>query len=291
MNLMGLKSARNDRVAEVLLGILGTWADTHPSTWMRHIETAYERTNRTGTIIGLFSNLAGKLGKPIQEQPFFQIEAVKLPSKKGNLKGPYSNHYGLDKYLGEEIHAVMPMLIPFLVYCGSLKQSPGNQFWRIDIGDWRKSEPLVVSFACGKTLLRLTVFGHVLINDAKLINESTVPPMVVSTPEEGLFSWSNLIEEQVVVKLANNKEGFPVYHHGAGDTSTPVGTYSNPRIENGSIAVDIRFIRPFDYPHGAVLHVMSDLEKDPKRSQTKYRKGYITQHVEFSVCVTGAPPQ
>lgn len=289
MNLMGLKSARNDRVAEVLLGILVGWVGEYPSTWIRHLEIAYHRANKTGTIIGIFSNLAGKLGKPIQEQPFFQVEAMRWPLKKSKVSSNASGDYGLSQYLGDELDQLRVMLFPFMVYAEAL--GVAHEFRQIVVGDWRKGEPLVVSFKNGKTLMRLTVFGHVLINDAKLINESVAPHTTASTPEEMLFAWGNLVEEQLVEKLAANRIGFPVYRWGAGDSSTPVGTYSNPRMENGSIAVDIRFIRPYDYPHGAILHIGSSLGRDPRRSQGKYRRRQITEHTEYQVCVTGAPPK
>lgn len=160
-------TAKVDRVAQVFSTILKGWMAEDTHSWVRNVEAAYRYTNAEGTTIGLFSNLPAKLGHEVDELPFFQLEAGAPP--KEVKAGEWQKDFGVDAYFGDRLEAVNRMLVPFLTYARMLANNRGNQLWNIEVGDLVLKQPLVVTFKCPRTLVKLAIYGHVLVKESEMI--------------------------------------------------------------------------------------------------------------------------
>lgn len=286
MNIVALKAAKNDLVADVFAKILGDWSEVPGlRTWKMNLEVAYHFSKRQGTTIGLFSNLPGKLGLTPSEEPFFQVQAERLPFKLQNVEG-WRVNFGLNEYFQERYSDCAALLVPFLTYASILYRSRHNQLWNVEVGNWRKGEPLVVTFATPKTMLKLALFGHVIIRDADLIETHTPKPMVLSVPEfdeAGLRVFAAYSDERLIHELMANKRGKPVFL-GALNSDQVIGTYDEVRLEHGVITMDVRLIDPKEFDGLDVrVAIVPRLGYDTKRSGRKYTKRYITPHTELEV--------
>lgn len=286
MNIVALKAARNDLVADVFAKILGDWSEVPGlTTWKMNLEVAYNFTKRLGTTIGLFSNLPAKLGHTPFEEPFFQVQAERLPFKLQNIEG-WKVNFGLNEYFKERYSGCAALLVPFLTYATILYRNPKNKLWNVEVGNWRKGEPLVVTFATPKTLIKLAVFGHVVIRDVDLIKTHTAKPMVLAVPdfdETQLKVFDRYSDERLISELMRNRHGKPVMW-GPTREDHVVGTYDNVRLENGYITMDVSLIDPKEW-EGVDLHVVIIRRKryDTRRSGKKYNAEHITMHKELEV--------
>lgn len=161
-------AAQVDRVAQVFAAVLKGWMAEDKHIWVRNVETAYQHTKAEGTTIGLFSNLPAKLGLEVDELPFFQLEAGPLPKKV--KAGAWQKDFGIDVYFGDKLESVNRMLVPFLTYARLLSQNRGNQLWNIEVGDLALKQPLAVSFKCPRTLVKLAIYGHILVKESDMIS-------------------------------------------------------------------------------------------------------------------------
>lgn len=284
MNIVALKAARNDVVASVFAKILGDWSEIPGlRTWKTNLEVAYHHTKRLGTTIGLFSNLPGKLGRENFEQPFFQVQAEKLPFKLTNVEG-WKVNFGLNEYLKERYSECAALLVPFLTYATVLYHNRQNQLWSVEVGNWRKGEPLVVNFASGKSLVKLALYGHVLMRDVDLIDLYTVKPIALSLPDVTHAQTSVMdtySDERIIHELMSNRQGKPIFF---GGQDRVVGTYDNVRLTQDGITLDAALIDPNEWSsRGMHVAVIPRQRHDTKRSGRKYTKRYITPHIELEV--------
>ena len=285
MNIMALSAAKNNLVAEVLKSIMVSWAHSPDNvTWKKHLELAFRHTNKEGTTIGVFSNLPAQLGEPVEPYPFFQVTAERLPMRLTNVEG-WKENFGMHKYLGEHYGDCAALAVPFLTYANILYSSPKNRLWNIQVGDHRKGEALVLTFESKKSLVKLALWGHVLIKDARLINANVPPSRTIYMQEDWPEELAEFSEERVVAELSRNRKGFPIESHWHGLQGT-VGTYSRTRIEDGRVAVDVSLLDPQSYGPNTRLEVKLRQVRDPQRSQNKYKKRYITPHMEWVAIIT-----
>lgn len=279
MNLLALRKAKNDTVANVLQNILVNMAhEPDNRTWKSNLEVAYEYSKRLGTTVGLFSNLPSKLGEPSEELPFFQVQAEKLPARLKNVEG-WKDNFGLTRYLGEHYADCAALTAPFLVYAQLLYRNTRNKLWNISVGNLQRNEPLVLTFECQKSLVTLALWGHVLKRDAQLIRDNTPVARSIQLREGWSVELAEYSEERLIHELSHNTKGFPIYSEWAGMEGV-VGTYRNVRLEDGRITADVDLLDPEAYPDTSELRITLRQVRDPRRSQTKYKKRYITPHLE-----------
>lgn len=286
MNLVALKAAKNDLVASVFTNIMANWAkEPGLVTWKKNLEVAYHHTKRQGTTIGLFSNLAGKLGGKVDDLPFFQIQAERLPFKLMNVEG-WKVNFGINEYLGSRYNEVAALLVPFLTYATVLYHNKNNLIWNIEVGDWTKREPLVITFATPQSLVKLALWGHILVSDATLIGAHTPLPIPLQVPdfdEAQLKVFDQYSDERIIHELMRNRHGKPIFW-GPAHAERIVGTYDNVRLENGYITLDAHLIDPTEWHSLEMGVVIIPRQRyDTKRSGRKYTKRYITPHKELEV--------
>jgi hypothetical protein len=286
MNIVALKAARNDVVASVFAKILGDWCELPGLlTWKTNLEVAYNHTKRLGSTIGLFSNMPGKLGRTNEELPFFQVQAERLPFKLSNVEG-WKTNFGLNEYFKERYSECAGLLVPFLTYATVLYRNSSNQIWNIEVGDWRKREPLVVTFATPKSLVKLALYGHVVIKDVDLIDLYTAKPIAMTVPDfdaTQLQTFAAYSDERLIAELMRNRHGKPVFW-GPASEEVVIGTYDNVRLDQGQITADVSLINPRDFEDLDLNVVIVPRQRhDTKRSGRKYTKRYITPHIELEV--------
>jgi hypothetical protein len=277
---MALSTAKHNLVAEVLKSIMVSWAHQPDNvTWKKHLELAFRHTNKAGTTIGVFSNLAARLGVPVDPYPFFQVTAERLPMRLTNVEG-WMDNFGMHKYLGEHYGDCAALAVPFLTYANLLYSSPKNRLWNIQVGDLSKGEALVLTFESKRALVKLALWGHVLIKDARLINENVPAARTISLGEVWPEHLAEFSEERVVAELRRNRKGFPIESSWHGVTGV-VGTYSGARIEQGEVVVDVNLLDPQAYGPNTRLEIKLRQVRDPQRSRAKYKKRHITPHMEW----------
>lgn len=174
--LAALATVKNDRAAAMIHHILKNWLKEEVSLWASGIESAYSRTPTESTI-GLFSNLPARLGEMPDDLPFMQVTVSTAPNRP--VEKSNRVEFGLDEYFGKHLNDVSPMLVPFLTYAIVLKNEHKSKLLKVEVGDWSKHQPLVVTFKLPKQLIQLTVNGHILVKEAKMIAEA------VRSVEEG----------------------------------------------------------------------------------------------------------
>lgn len=164
--LATLAAAKNDLVATKLHFILKNWLNGEVGFWERGIETAYDR-NGDEIVIGLFSNLPAKLGERPDESPFFLVEVSRAPNRP--VDKCERMDFGLNEYFGEHLNDVSPMLVPFLTYAIVLRNEHKSKLISLETGDWKKNQPLVVTFKLPKQRIKLAINGHILVKEATMI--------------------------------------------------------------------------------------------------------------------------
>lgn len=263
----GLIPAKRDVVAMVFLRILVDWLKEDPSLWVRNVETAYNHTNSDGTTIGLFSNLAAKLGKPVDELPFFQIEAGRLPQKV--VEGVWHKDFGVGAYFGDHLESVRRMLVPFFAYASLLSRGNGNRLCRVEVGDLTKEQPLIVVFKCPRTLVKLAIYGHILVKEAAMIAsvQNRVKTFVLAEDAGKLLKDST--PEIIVGMLQSNPDRYVTSPLMKGEEV--YGYLRNPRVEDSRIVVDVEFLDPDDAEKPFTAHLLFSItmakSKKPKVKQ------------------------
>lgn len=272
--LAGLSVARNDLVANVFAKIMKDWIKEDPVQWVINTETSYRHTNAEGTTIGLFSNLPAKLGKEVSELPFFQIEAGKLP--KHLQPGMFRKDFGIEDYFGAELDNVRRMLVPFLAYACLLKNNSTNFLWNVEVGDVGKQEPLIVTFKCQRSLVRLAIRGHILIEEAKMIAEAQnkVVTIVLKKDSEKLMKDAT---PESVVELLKNGVDKSVFHQNIGSQKR-LGFVKNPRVEDGCIVVDVQFTENKDAETKWDASLVFTMGVERKKQKGKGQKKLVLEH-------------
>jgi hypothetical protein len=289
---------KSDQIALLFLGVLAKWLETDKTIWANNVETSYHNSRKEGTTVAVFSNMLGKVGMQSDDLPFFQVQAERrgkrLPESvvlpMFGLAEYFGEHYDLGGNPARHRATLGQMLVPFITFASVMLRSRKMKLWSVEVGDYKKREPLVLTFTSSTSVLRLALFGHILVHESEVIRAHYAPRIPLYLPDGEICKIEDWTEERLVKHLDAKVERV-LYTPFEGGL-VPIGNYGNVFLSAGSVRADVS-LHNQDAIHGHLMELSLDsyLEEDPQRSKTKYRRGFITRQRSYRLVATLVPAE
>lgn len=168
MIIRGLKPHKRDLLGTAMALLLKQWAEAGHIEWMSTQQADYKYDGRTGMVLALFSNLPGAKKEFNDASPWLQLQTEPIRKRAPNTGFTLPN-FGIDAYFGDRYRDVAVMVIPWLAMANHLAAMPGVSMWGIEVKNVDERRPLILTFQSRKEVIKLALYGHVLLRDQALI--------------------------------------------------------------------------------------------------------------------------
>lgn len=180
--LADLLKNKTDQVASIIAAGMSGWlVNSHP--WVGKTEARYDRTNKGRSVtFSIFSNGGELIGKPVKEEPFFQIEVDRF-TKQLPVCEDLPIAFGLCESIFNH-SALRDMAYPYLFIITVLMRyrnyMPVNLYF-----DEGTDRPLQLELVGGQCIWRIMLWQNRLINE---YNEIIKACPKLATPSDGKYA-------------------------------------------------------------------------------------------------------
>lgn len=168
MIIRGFRPHKKDTLGQAMEQLLKQWAEAGHIEWMSTQQADYQYNGRTGMALGLFSNLPQSKQEFNDVSPWMQLQTEPI-RKRSNNKGMTFPNFGIDAYFGDRYRDVAQMVVPWLAMANYLTALSGAVLWGIEVKNVDDRRPLILTFETRKEVIKLALYGHILLRDYALI--------------------------------------------------------------------------------------------------------------------------